>query len=199
MSRTKKRRTRQTRYLLCRFLPRNSERNRLQEKKGAQGLEPHRHALGKGHEAPVRRPLAPFFAGRRFRSSSAHLRTKPPTLDGDAELRQSRSPFLYPCDGKKGRRAAAGGITKRREGWEGTDNATRRRHAPQARATSRRQGTPSEGDPETRQTSTQQPPRPRPKRANGGDRSRTKEKGSAPAAKGVARTAGCLSSNTTAN
>lgn len=46
----------------------------------------------------------------------------------------------------------------------------------------------SEGNPETRQTNTQQPPRTRPKRANGGDRSRTEEKGSAIANKGVART-----------
>lgn len=46
----------------------------------------------------------------------------------------------------------------------------------------------SEGTPEARQTNTQQPPRPRPKRTNGGDRSRTKDKGSATAAKGDART-----------
>lgn len=48
-----------------------------------------------------------------------------------------------------------------------------RKGADRGRATGSR-----EGNPETRQTNTQQPPRTRPKRANGGDRSRTEEKAS---------------------
>ena len=130
----------------CRFLSRNSERNRLPEKRCATlGAAPTR--FWKGALDASAATLAPFLqAGdsarhrRAFRQSRRSL-TEPPRADKAAT-------FFMPCDGIKGapRRRRRQYKTARRVGWAPIE-ATRRRHAPQARATSRRRARSARATP----------------------------------------------------